>query len=203
MSRRLLQGQVAPRQYIPDGLYPAFNDAYFGLYLNTGSNNAYFGVLNEMQLIRFTVVSTVVIKGIECQVNTAGGGSAVVRMGLYGSTDFGAPGSLIVDAGTVSVTSTGKKAVVISQTLLPGAYYVALVAQDWTGTRPDFRGVVDSVNDRYQPIPGPQDWASTNGFGYHSVAVTGVSGALPSIAGALATVTQGRRTPHVALQISV
>lgn len=200
MSRRLLSQQVSQRQFIPEGIYPALNDARFSTLQSISGANDAQGVLDQLQFVRFTVVQTVTIKGIECVCNTAGGGSAVVRMGLYSSLDNGAPGALIVDGGTVSVTTTGTKAVVINERLLPGAYYVAHVAQTWTTTRPDFRGLLDGTKNINVPVPPGQD-AFLGSF--HGVINTGVSGALPALAAAPANSGGGRRTPDVALQISV
>jgi hypothetical protein len=41
----------------------------------------------------------------------------------------GTPNSLIVDAGTVGVTTTGAKEIVINQTLSPGIVWLAMVSQ--------------------------------------------------------------------------
>lgn len=200
MSRRLLTQQISPRRFIPEGIYPALNDARFICVSTTTGANDFLGELDQLQFVRFTVVATTTIKGIECVCNTAGGGSAVVRMGIYNSLDNGAPGALIVDGGTVSVTTTGTKAVVINETLVPGAYYVALVAQNWTTTKPAFRGHLDGPSNINVPIPPSQ-----NAFvgRFHGVINNSVSGALPALASPPADSNGGRRTPDIALQISV
>jgi hypothetical protein len=200
MSRESLRQQVATRNFIPEGIYPALNNARFSLVQQVSGANDFFGVLNDMRLVRFTVVQTVKIKGMEVVCNTAGGGSAVVRMGIYNSLDFGAPGALIVDGGTVSITTTGTKAIVLDQTLVPGAYFAAVVAQDWTVTEPRFRGLLDNIKNINVPIP-PVDLGFTGSF--NCVNITGVSGALPALAGAIPNTNGGRRTPDIALQISV
>jgi hypothetical protein len=200
MSRQNFNQQVSARQFIPDGIYPALNDARFTLLHLVSGANDFLGALNQMHLLPFIVTQTVKVKGISCTCNTAGGGSAVVRMGIYGALDNGAPGSLIVDGGTVSVTSTGVKSVVISEMLLPGKYYGALVPQDWTTTQPNFRGLLDGTRNINVPVM-PVDGGFTGGFS--SIMITGVSGALPATAGAIANSTAGRRTPDMNLQIEV
>lgn len=62
-------------------------------------------------------------------VIVAGAGGRVVRLGLYNAV-FDAdgnltPDSLIVDAGTVAVDSTGQKSIAISETLAEGFYFMA------------------------------------------------------------------------------
>lgn len=63
-----------------------------------------------------------------CNVSTAATAGGLLRMGLY-APGQGVPGALLVDAGTVDSTTTGAKELTISQTLNPGLYYVAIVAQ--------------------------------------------------------------------------
>jgi hypothetical protein len=58
-----------------------------------------------------------------------GGAGAVVRLGIYADTGNGAPGTLILDAGTISGTAVATSAITISQTLTPGLYWLAAVSQ--------------------------------------------------------------------------
>ena len=62
-------------------------------------------------------------------VNSAGGAGSVARLGIYNADSKGMPTTLLLDAGTVATTSTGLKAITISQTLSAGKYYLALVGQ--------------------------------------------------------------------------
>lgn len=61
-------------------------------------------------------------------VNCTTGGTGTIRFGIY-ADDGGQPGSLLLDAGTVTSTGTGAKEVTISQTLDPGVWWLATVAQ--------------------------------------------------------------------------
>ena len=62
------------------------------------------------------------------------------RLGIYNDST-GTPGSLVLDAGTISQTGTGAKEITISQSLSPGWYWLAYVAntgagvfEGWTAT---------------------------------------------------------------------
>jgi hypothetical protein len=63
--------------------------------------------------------------GIAIQVTTAASGSA--RLGIYSDAN-GLPDSLILDAGTVSLTTAGAKEIAISQFLSPAWYWLAFVS---------------------------------------------------------------------------
>jgi hypothetical protein len=73
------------------------------------------------------------IERLAVEVTTLGGAGAVVRAGLY-ADDYlgepGLPGSLLLDAGTVSSTSTGVKEWTVSELITtPGWYWLSVVAQ--------------------------------------------------------------------------
>jgi len=61
---------------------------------------------------------------IGVNVSVLGVGNA--RLGIY-SNNSGIPGSLILDAGTVSVSTTGDKEITISQVLASGWYFLVLL----------------------------------------------------------------------------
>jgi hypothetical protein len=71
--------------------------------------------------------------GVEV-VSTSASGTEVVRMGIY-EDDDGKPGALILDAGTVSGTSTGIKEITLNPvlSLTKGRYWLAGCAQSTTG----------------------------------------------------------------------
>jgi len=83
---------------------------------------------------------------IGCNVSAAGAGGTVARLGIYNvsvqSNRRIEPGSLLVDAGTVSVATTGDKEIVIAQTLERGFYFLA-ISSDGTPTmfRPSTSGI--------------------------------------------------------------
>lgn len=65
---------------------------------------------------------------IAVNVTAAGGAGSTIRLGIYADNGSGAPGALILDAGTVASDSIGQKTAAITQTLGPGLYW--LVARD-------------------------------------------------------------------------
>jgi hypothetical protein len=79
------------------------------------------------------------IERIGIEVTTAAAGS-VIRLGVYDATGtFNSPGSLIVDAGTVSAATTGAKEVVLGAAVeIPQACWLVAVAQ--TEGAPTVRG---------------------------------------------------------------
>lgn len=60
------------------------------------------------------------------------------RLGIYNLGTNLYPGTLLLDAGTVSVATTGVKSITISQALTKGIYFVAMV----TDGTPNVRGTV-------------------------------------------------------------
>ena len=80
---------------------------------------------NTLYGIPFLVPALVTATSINIEVTTQSAGNNL-RMGIYNDSS-GAPGSLVLDAGTVSLTGTGGKAITISQSLSPGWYWLACV----------------------------------------------------------------------------
>lgn len=68
---------------------------------------------------------------IATRVATAGGAGSFARLGLYEDND-GIPGTLIVDAGTVTTASTGTKTITISEALPAGPVW-AMILFDLNG----------------------------------------------------------------------
>ena len=82
------------------------------------------------------------------EVTTAGSAGSVIRLGLYSSSDC-IPTDLIADYETVPADSLGIKTIVISQTLTPGLYFIALNHNSTTSM--GFRSV---SNDACPPVLG-------------------------------------------------
>lgn len=103
--------------------------------------------------------------------STAAGAGGVQRLGIYSTASGDKPGTLILDAGTVDMTTApALKAITISQTLNPGLYWLATVGQ--VAGSPALRALTSGVVQ----APGAATTQST-GFTQNSV-----SGALPSTA---------------------
>ena len=67
--------------------------------------------------------------GISTYVDAAGTTGAVVRLGIYDTDSSGKPVNLVLDAGTISSTTTGVKTITISQSLTAGKYFLTAVSQ--------------------------------------------------------------------------
>ncbi len=81
---------------------------------------------NILAFVPFCCGKRTTFSEIGLQVTAAGTGS--VRLGIY-KNGAGQPTDLVLDAGTVAVTSTGVKTITIAQTLDPGWYWLASVFQ--------------------------------------------------------------------------
>lgn len=116
-----------------------------------------------------SIPAAVTLDRIEVEVTTAAA-LTTIRMGIY-NDDGGTPGTLLLDAGTVDSSTTGRKSITISQSINAGIYWLASVAQGGTPT-------VRASNG-----PSMLNMPSANGAGQGNVPslafVAGVSGALP------------------------
>ncbi len=76
----------------------------------------------------FVVDHPIQVDQLTITVTSAGAGSTTARMGIYHADNEFQPLSLVVDAGTVAVDSTGVKHLAVSpaELLLPGRYVMAL-----------------------------------------------------------------------------
>lgn len=81
---------------------------------------------NLMYLVPFAVSqrTTFTRIGIKCTTAQA---STNARLGIYRAVD-GAPSNLVLDAGAVSLATTGEKEVTISQSLEAGEYFLAVLS---------------------------------------------------------------------------
>lgn len=65
---------------------------------------------------------------IAINVTTAGVLGSLARVGIYNSNASNYPSTLVLDAGTVAVDSTGTKTIIINQTLAIGVYWLVIVS---------------------------------------------------------------------------
>jgi hypothetical protein len=88
-------------------------------------------VQNDILYTLIAPPETHTFTAIGINVTSAGAGGTIARLGIYDAdetADGFLPGALIVDAGTVSIASTGVKSIAISETLERGKpYFLALV----------------------------------------------------------------------------
>lgn len=92
--------------------------------LNTTTDTQALSI-NTLYAIPFFVPETKTYTSINIEVTTLGV-LANGRLGIYRDSD-GAPGALVLDAGTISATTTGAKTIAISQSLTAGWYWLAYV----------------------------------------------------------------------------
>jgi hypothetical protein len=142
-------------------------------------------VQNTMYAMPFFVPVTTTFDSIG--VVATGVASSSVRLGIYSDTS-GVPNALVLDASTVATTTTGFKAIAISQSLTAGWYWLACAVQGAAGSifsSPSGSGVT------LVPSTAPGSGAVS---GYST---TGVSSTLPSPWGS--TKTDTARIPVVSL----
>ncbi len=86
-------------------------------------NNTTHGA-NVMRLYPFVVPNTITLDRIGVKVTIAGTASSVMRLGIYRSSN-NIPSTLVIDAGTIPLDSTGFNAITINTTLTAGLYFLA------------------------------------------------------------------------------
>ncbi len=89
---------------------------------------------SELRLVPLYVPVARAIDRVGCNVSTAGTGGHVARLGIYrADPTTGLPTTVLVDAGTVLVDTTGAKEIAISATL-HGLHWLGLTPQSGTFT---------------------------------------------------------------------
>jgi hypothetical protein len=113
-------------------------------------------------------------------VSVAGGTGSVVRLGLRNyDQSTNRPGTLIVDGGTVSCTTTGEKTVTISQAVVAGTPYVLTCTNQGSPTPEPTVSIISGTTN----VTGPWAMGSTTAIGdptLTSLWATSTTGALPS-----------------------
>jgi hypothetical protein len=137
----------------------------------TAATNASVNVLATSVIV---VPNTSTITSISIDLTAAAAAGGVARLGIYNSTNTGTPNNLVVDAGTVSTTTTGVKELILSQSLDPGVYYLACVFQN-NVTGLIYRYISSVSPYYYQSSNFPSSTAIPNSFVAGSI-----SGSLPS-----------------------
>ncbi len=123
----------------------------------------------EQQAAPIWVPNTVTATSLKIEVTTIGSTGSVIRLGIY-NDNLGQPGTLLVDAGTVSGTTTGVKSATISQVLTPGLYWLSGCQQGAPVTTTTTR----SVNGGLALMEGPRVSGETYLRGcYSNYGITG------------------------------
>lgn len=125
-----------------------------------------------LYFLRFPVNRACTLDRIGLEITVAAA-SSVVRLGIYGDTN-GAPGTLILDAGTIDSTGTGFKEITISQAITPGVIWLCAVPQGASTVKwrmsdnGDYGGACDNSG------------STLSIYSRASFSASSISGALPS-----------------------
>lgn len=83
------------------------------------------------------VTSSITISSLSVQCDGAGAAGSGARLSIYNASSAWVPTTLVLDAGTVVLTSTGTKTIsALSTTLAAGNYFFRVQADSTAGTRP-------------------------------------------------------------------
>ena len=91
---------------------------------------------NTLLTLPFFIPRPMTADRIAIFVQTAGAAGTKARLGIYNNGTNLYPGTLLLDAGEIVVDSTGLKAIIISQALSKGLYWLAFVS-DGTPSLPN------------------------------------------------------------------
>lgn len=134
---------------------------------------------------------TVTLDRIICHTTGTFSGTATVRLGLYQNNSSGQPGTLILDAGTVSCTaSTTQYTVTISQSVSAGLFWLAFNSQT-NATTNSFYAYNNLSSPEIFSFYAPRSGASNitslgQQFGYIQTGVTGAFANATSLSNAVA-----------------
>lgn len=161
-------------------LFPIADKSYT---YNGGLTNADYGNGNVSYQPYF-IPKTCTIDRISFEVRSqAGSTGSVIRSGIYRADASGwLPGTLVIDAGTVSGESIAVKEAVVSVTLTVGWYWVAVVAQGSPLTPVKLAHVQTWQWPSYNWLMSSHDNTAVNG-GYwpRSSSVTGALTSNPTV----------------------
>jgi len=127
LAGELLEGQLADHMVDLDAhMADIFQTPRTGAYLYgypIDAHNTAALTANELLAGAFFIARPLTIDRIAINVSSAGATGKKARLGIYANGTNNYPGSLVLDAGTVDVDSTGVKAITIDQSLSKGIYW--------------------------------------------------------------------------------
>jgi hypothetical protein len=141
-------------------------------------------VANTTYYAPFFVPVATTFDRIQARAGSTFSGTGVVRLGIYNSTN-GKPSTLVLDAGTVSLTSAFQVgSITISQTLPTGMYFLAANSQT-AATTNTYYGLALAVSVSYigQPITTSYDTVAY----FTQTGVTGAFATAGTVANGLTT----------------
>lgn len=182
-----------------DGLAYEFNPHFYPLYKSgfyyfcNSPGSAGTSITQGNSTARatpFAVAKSVSITRLGCEFTVAGEANSVIRLGIYNDDGTGLPGTVALDAGTIS-TGTGNAGnvatggtpgvyeITVSTTLPPGMYWAGAAVQGAAATQPTMR-IVNNASF-VAPVPTATiPAANAINLGYQ---MAGVSGALTTWSG--------------------
>jgi hypothetical protein len=187
-------GATAPEWKTSSSFQPTLTAQQSGRYIRQNSTVALTSLtLTEDTTYYFPIfLPAYALDRISIRTGGSHSGTSTVRLGLYNADiSTGKPGTVYLDAGTVSATAINTNyEITISNTPPAGYYYFALNVQALTGTA-DFSSYSNSATERpiisfYQPT-----FASMNGQSVlNGYTESGITGAFAT-AGTLTVYTSG------------
>jgi hypothetical protein len=140
-------------------------------------------VLNRLYAAPFRLGASGTADRIGIDVATAAAAGGVARLVIYQADGTGGmPGTVVLDAGTVAIDTTGGKTITISQALSAGFYWLAVIGQTASGAA--VRGTV-SYDPMVPYFTGASMFtgsAAPGGLASTGTSFTGSPGANPVIA---------------------
>jgi hypothetical protein len=161
-----------------------------GYYIRpTASNSSVNATLDLAYYSPIWIFETGSFDRIACRTGGTFSGSGVMRLGIY-SNNNGQPGTLVLDAGTVSPTAANTNyEITIDQSLSPGLYWLCTVSQ----TNASTNNYSSMLTPTFQTWTGTAPTFLAQQIGWQE---TGVSGAL----GNAGVLSSGSNVPHVVLR---
>lgn len=173
LDDRVVELQNATSGLVAEGHKPVTGSAlWVGPRTGTGSRVFPTETLYAVPVI-LAASATLIRIGIE--VTSAGTTGSLIRLGIYADSGENSPGSLLLDAGTVSGESTGFPNLTIAETLAPGIYWLSAVGQGTPATEPTLRSA--EVSPANLSLP---QGSGVDNVPYAGWKNAGVTGALPA-----------------------
>ena len=134
LAGECIEGQLAEHEASIDAhtrnLFQSFMVGSYCIGIPVRATANYAINANYLRTVPFIAARDITIDRIAIQVYSAAASGEKARLGIYKnkSDDEPGPDELLLDAGEVTVDSTGLKAITIDQELVKGIYHLAVVS---------------------------------------------------------------------------
>lgn len=137
------------------------------------AGTAAFGLAGRSVVFPFTIHNAKTLEGVMVEVTTADA-SASIRMGIHRDTNGTPSGGLVSDFGTVSASTTGRRAITgLSVPLIAGQWHLEVVSQGGDPTYRVLEGAVPAVSAGMSASDASGLDVSINRQGWRYSGVTG------------------------------